>query len=439
MDNKTVPSILIVDDDPIDLEVFEAYVGQSLKFDVAVAKDGIEALEALESKRFDLVISDIKMPRMNGIELLKRIHDQYPMIGVIMLTGFAEDYTFVQMINFGANDFTLKPVSIGELEAKINRVLRERRLIADLKEGKEKVDKKLLENKRLSEELARSEEKYRSLFNATIDGVAILNMETLKILDANPSFCSMIGYKRAEIQDLDITEIHLEGEWERAKGIYKMAAENGSCRVSDLTLETKNDGLMVADVSMSQITYGSTKIIHCLFRDVSERRELEDNLAELSLRDGMTNLYNHRHLQSFLSSEIRRAAKANRPLSLLFADLDNFKSYNDTKGHQAGDEVISAMGEMIRSSTCRTNDAGFRYGGDEFAVVLPDTALEGAQKVAERLLKIFSEKALDIVSVSIGVAELDTGMSATALVEKADKLVYKAKKTKGSHICFAAE
>lgn len=152
-------------------------------------------------------------------------------------------------------------------------------------------------------------------------------------------------------------------------------------------------------------------------------RELE----ELSRKDTLTNLYNHRHLVDLLRRELNRGKRVASPLTLLYMDLNGFKQINDSAGHLAGDEVLKRFAAVL-SSICRTTDICARYGGDEFCVLLPDTSAAGALDFEERLRQALSQQA-DLPQVSIGLAQAGPvdWPDQASLIALADKRMYEAK------------
>ncbi|MBU1169329.1 MAG: GGDEF domain-containing protein [Proteobacteria bacterium] len=162
-------------------------------------------------------------------------------------------------------------------------------------------------------------------------------------------------------------------------------------------------------------------------------------LSLLARKDGLTNLYNQRSFHEELRREISRSQRSKEPLSLLYMDLDNFKVVNDTKGHLKGDEILVHTAQIILQ-VVREEDVAARYGGDEFAVILPHTSQENAVTVARRLIEN-AESGSDLsgVTFSIGVATREPGMimDREALVSYADKAMYQAKKQKGHAVHIA--
>ena len=163
---------------------------------------------------------------------------------------------------------------------------------------------------------------------------------------------------------------------------------------------------------------------------VESLRKHHDELERLSTTDTLTGLSNRRHLMNFLAQEIERAKRADRPFSILMLDVDHFKKYNDTHGHQAGDEVLARIGTVLRNSI-RPYDCAARYGGEEFLVMLSGSPLDPARESAERIRKQVQAERFDAesVTISIGVAEYPShGDTAKAVIGQADAALYEAKR-----------
>ncbi|HTT23909.1 MAG TPA: GGDEF domain-containing protein [Candidatus Sulfotelmatobacter sp.] len=162
---------------------------------------------------------------------------------------------------------------------------------------------------------------------------------------------------------------------------------------------------------------------------------LREALRAQSTKDPLTGLYNRRYLQEMLEREIRRATRAEQPLGILMLDLDPFKNFNDTYGHEAGDAVLREAGSFLVRSV-RAEDFVCRYGGEEFVVVLPTADFRAAEARAERirtklreLVVMHNGRSLGLITASIGVAALPNhGTSEKDLLEAADAALYRAKR-----------
>lgn len=183
------------------------------------------------------------------------------------------------------------------------------------------------------------------------------------------------------------------------------------------------------------IRAGATTLLRLTHLDPLEE-EMHQRLHAAASRDALTGVFNRRHFDERLASECAGARRHMRPLSLIMVDVDNFKRVNDSLGHPVGDAVLKGVAGQL-SAAIRREDAVFRYGGEEFAVILRETAMDGALVLAERLRAgvaslVHTGEGVDRpfqVTVSVGVATLATGMAEEGLVFAADQALYEAKHT----------
>jgi len=167
----------------------------------------------------------------------------------------------------------------------------------------------------------------------------------------------------------------------------------------------------------------------CLEEEVKKRTK---KLEELSLTDCLTGLYNQRFFFNKLHEEATRSSRLKASLYLLLFDIDKFKQYNDKLGHLAGDKVLQTVGKVIHKNIRKNVDSGFRYGGDEFVVILPGTSKEQALEVAKRILKELNSSG---ISISAGLISFDEhGVDARTLLKVADMAMYAAKAEGGNRI-----
>ncbi len=290
--------ILLVDDDPSILNLLVSYI-TAFGYDPASAANGLEAVELLRTQQVDIVITDVLMPDMDGMELLGYIKKHHPHIDVIVMTGHVNKISYTDVIKAGASDFISKPFEHDELEAKLNRLVRERHTIQELE--------------------------------------------------------------------------------------------------------------------------------------------------RLSSHDSLTDLYNRRAFDIKLWEETHRSHRQEYPLFLAMGDVDRFKDYNDHYGHQAGDNILRAIGEIISRSTRQNVDINCRYGGDEFTIIIPQTTMEQAVQIARRIVDSYQEMAFGATALSVGIARFirHQGKSWTEdtqdLIARADRAMYKAKGDPSNRIALDSE
>lgn len=262
----------------------------------------------------------------------------------------------------------------------------------------------------------------------------------------NPAAEQLLGYTRAEmVGHFQIAELYSSPESAREIKRLMYRTDNGprGQLIGHKThLQSKQGELIPIQLSASLIEQKGREIGSIgFFRDLTERLALERSLKLLSVTDSLTGLYNQRHFHTVLNQEIARCKRYDHPLSLVCIDLDNFKSVNDTLGHVEGDLALRYVGESI-NGILRNADYGFRYGGDEFMVLLPETPQQSAEALTQRLIDYFTrhmpgnlvELAQDgnPVALSIGIAEYKDDEPAGVFIKRTDLAMYQAKKQPGS-------
>lgn len=188
-----------------------------------------------------------------------------------------------------------------------------------------------------------------------------------------------------------------------------------------------------------QIESLNSELLVALEQLDSKNRQIQ----EMMITDKLTGLYNRYHLVTVLEDETARSHRYQHPLAALMIDIDSFKSFNDSYGHLAGDQVLAYLGRLIKDNI-RKFDRAFRYGGEEFVVILPETDVTMAYVVAERLRKGFGEKIFAVSSkekmgketasrtISIGIAHFTGDMSIEEFLNQADNALYSAKAKGGN-------
>jgi diguanylate cyclase (GGDEF)-like protein len=170
------------------------------------------------------------------------------------------------------------------------------------------------------------------------------------------------------------------------------------------------------------------------YQSLKEKGRLEEEVQRLSITDDLTGLYNYRHFYKTLELEIARLKRQRTALSLLMFDMDNFKRYNDLYGHLEGDKVLKKVGEVVDRLIRSHVDSGYRYGGDEFAVLLVGATLDQAMPIAERLRISIEQAGFRDISVSIGVTEFYPDYNLREFVRLADDSLYAAKHSGGNRV-----
>jgi two-component system cell cycle response regulator len=170
------------------------------------------------------------------------------------------------------------------------------------------------------------------------------------------------------------------------------------------------------------------------YRTLQEKEKLEEEVRRLSITDDLTGLFNHRHFYKTLNAEVARLKRQKTSLSLLMFDLDNFKRYNDLYGHFEGDKVLRKVGDVVQRLIRRDVDSGYRYGGDEFAVLLIGASADQAMTIAERIRASVEEAGFQKITVSIGLTEFRPLFDLEGFVKTADDAMYQAKHKGGNQV-----
>ena len=178
---------------------------------------------------------------------------------------------------------------------------------------------------------------------------------------------------------------------------------------------------------------------------INERDKMIARLKKLSIRDPLTELYNSREFYVQLEDEIQRSERYLHPLSLIFIDIDNFKAINDTYGHMVGDQALLLIAKKMQTSL-RSQDTAYRFAGDEFTIILPETTSDNAKFVADRIRSEMEKECLIIleqeiakITLSLGIAEYQRNEKKEQFVHRADVTMYEAKKRGGNNIAVSSK
>jgi diguanylate cyclase (GGDEF)-like protein/PAS domain S-box-containing protein len=265
----------------------------------------------------------------------------------------------------------------------------------------------MLQRRILAKKIKESEEKYRELI--TNIKVGIFRMDPHgQILEANPSAVEMFGFKNAKpFIERNVTEFfHLQ---ETSSNFMTEMANNGLVKNKEFCLKRKNGTQFWASLTSTAISKEADKILYydTVIEDITKKKQLQEEVQRLSITDELTGLFNRRYFNQNLPKEIKNAERWRSSLSLIMIDIDDFKHYNDTYHHLKGDELLKEVANVISQNIRRERDcetcAGFetngssigdwasRFGGDEFAIILPGVEVKDALKAADRIRQVFSE------------------------------------------------
>ena len=269
--------------------------------------------------------------------------------------------------------------------------------------------------------LRREQDKLTTIIHGADEGIVVTDGVGNVVL-VNPAAEALLTKPAATIIEKGFLELFDNPEEMQKWLKQRISNEN--------IIKVYNNRLFQVYVSMIQDAHGLAIGSAALIRDVTEEKRLEEELRRLSTTDALTGLYNRRHMDYVLTTEFSRASRTNTPFAVMMFDIDHFKKFNDTYGHEQGDRVLQAVAKSFHDSL-RKYDTACRYGGEEFIAILPHTNMDGAMSVAERVRTDVEKLLVDglQVTISLGIAaypELAID-SAEKLVEAADKALYCSK------------
>jgi diguanylate cyclase (GGDEF)-like protein/PAS domain S-box-containing protein len=287
--------------------------------------------------------------------------------------------------------------------------------------------------KKTGGKLKDSELQYRRLFETAQDGILILDALSGKIEDVNPFLIKILGYSRDEFIGKQLWQIGAFKDIKRSKEAYKKLQRSSFIRFDNMPLETKYGKLFPVEFVSNAYLVNHRRVIQCNIRDITIREKLKGDLQALASHDSLTGLPNRALLFDRFTIAMAHAQRTKRKLALMSLDLDNFKTINDTFGHDIGDKVLVASASRL-TKILRKGDTVARIGGDEFILLLwrivhKDNALKVAQKVLECFRKpLVTNKQKITITTSIGIAIFpDDGKSIKELLKKSDEQLYRAK------------
>ncbi len=464
--------ILIAEDDPVSCLVLERTL-QRWGFQVITTKNGEEAWDYYQYDPVPMVITDWMMPQMDGLELCRRIRSfkQEPYTYLIVLTAKSQKSEMVEGMNAGADDFVTKPFDSPELYARIRAGERVLDLEVSLTEGQREARnvnsqlQKSIERQNLINQLLRALTASLDFDVVMREAVAPLRQlfnssrAFVRLIDAEKQLLRLIGEhcapdvmpmgtvnfpieKTHDVKDCLYNSrrasSHLLAELDRDLRVSSRIMTNGFGVQSLLCEPLMHQGIWFGDIGLHQCdrtrvwTDEEIQLLNTIAQQMSvvaANAELHRRVQEQSVRDSLTGLFNRRHFDYVLDNEFERASRYRQELSLAIIDMDFLKRINDEMGHQAGDSAIRQTGAILAKQSRRV-DIATRYGGEEFAVILPQTSTIGARAAAEHWRKSINHCLVgDIrLSASIGIATYPNHTNTVErLISAADAALYQAK------------
>jgi two-component system cell cycle response regulator len=433
--------ILLVDDDRMMVKS----ISDILKvkgYESIIAYSGEEALEKVRSDNPDCVLMDLKMPGIDGVKALELIREMEPVLPVLLYSAFATEEQVEQAKSLGVSSILPKPLDIQLFLCFLSHLGNGDSHMTDTKGENARADSGEAVRDRIRNEII------PILYN-------FVRHDDMKF--QNPHFVNCWEMKGCEMKECpahgksDVRCWYLAGTYCGGKIQGAFVDKCGGCRecavfkefcptvveevgeaVNNLIFMVR-EGKKASQKQLGKIEYLNKELLSALENLDTRNREIQ----ELVITDKLTGIYNRNYLTTVLEDEIQRCQRSNNPLALMMIDLDNFKPINDTYGHGFGDKILSFLGDMLHG-TIRKCDRPFRYGGEEFVVVLPDTDTTIALAVAERIRETFEKEPFPVeendriqktvfLTLSIGLATYGQGMSAAELLKQADLSIYKAK------------
>lgn len=314
MKSMDIRKILVVDDDEAMCNMVTSFLAM-IGYNCQSTTDPARALAILEHDDFDLLISDIRMNGMDGLDLIREVHGKYPAIDTIIMSGFTGDYSYGDVIEAGAVDFIAKPIALSEFEAKIARVSRERKVLAELKEAHEATKRSFADmktaNEKLSGEIAerekaeaelhdangrlrkeietrkkvegalrKSEKRFRSLFERHRAVMFLIDPGSGAILDVNEAAAQFYGFSRAELCAMNIAEINQLPGAEIAQALRSVVKSEMNRFVFPHRL--RSGEIRTVEVYSSPIEMESRTVLFSIVHDITERKRAEDELAQMT-------------------------------------------------------------------------------------------------------------------------------------------------------------
>lgn len=349
-----------------------------------------QCAEQLHSQSYDVIIAEYPCPSIKSSQALQVLHQKVRDIPLLFVASAVGSESVAQLAADGVFDYVERD-RVAKLPTAVRQALNERKLRQELDEARKA--------------LRHSQSLYRALVDNPVYGIYRCDADGVTI-DANRALVTMLGYaSKEELLAANhpvglLSSLGEDAPWTAYSPEVKRLElfETEWRRKDGSTLRARLSGQGVYD---DQGNLAGHEVIAV---DVTEQRTLENQLRQQASSDSLTGLGNHRRLFEVLQAEIGRSNRTTREFSLVLLDLDGLKQINDQFGHVAGDRALCRLAQILRDC-CRSIDSAARHGGDEFALVLPETGMAAATLVAQRICELLEgEVEVPALSVSLGIA-----------------------------------
>jgi len=368
----------------------------------------------LRSQSYDLVLAEYPAPSWTGSQALQLLHQKVQEIPLLFVTTAMGTESIAELTAHGAFDYVERE-HIAQLPMAVRRALNEKKLRTELEEA--------------GKALRHSQSLYRALVDNPAYGICRCDAEG-RFLDVNQALVTMLGYATKE--ELLAANYPPQIISHLSKGLPSSGSSREAMRIEPVEIDwkRKNGTTLKARLSGRGVSddHGNLVGHEIIAIDITEQRALEDHLRHQASSDSLTGLANHRRLFDVLQTEICRSKRTKREFSLLLLDLDELKQVNDRLGHPAGNRALCRLAQVL-ADCCRSMDTAARHGGDEFALVLPETGIAAATLVARRICDLLAKDSeAPTLSVSVGVASYPKDADTIGtLLYAADRALYAVK------------
>ena len=379
-----------------------------------IALNLAQCREQLRSHSYDVVAAEYPNPSWKGAQGLQFLRQTVQEIPLLFVTTSKGKESIAELTAHGAFDY-VEGEHIAQLPMAVRRALNEKKLRAELEEA--------------GRALRHSQSLYHALVDNPAYGVCRCDAQG-KLLDVNQALITMLGYATKE----ELLATNHSSDGLLSLGTAASAGSSSeTMRINPIEIEWKRKNGTTLRVRVSgrgiYSDHGDCVGHEIIAIDVTEQRMLEEQLRHQASSDSLTGLANHRRLFDALHAEICRSKRTNREFSLILLDLDGLKQINDRYGHLAGDRALCRLAHIL-TDCCRSVDTAARQGGDEFALVLPETGMAAATLVGHRICVLAAKDAEEPrLSVSVGVVSYPKDADSIAtLLSAADKALYAMKR-----------